>query len=55
MDVTHVGLGGKWRDGNVTMEYLLRKLEISGGYEATMIRNELIENLIEFYPYSAAE
>ena len=55
MDVTHVGLGGKWRDGNVTMEYLLRKLEISGGYEATMIRNELIENLIEFNPYSAAE
>ena len=55
MDVTHVGLGGKWRDGNVTMEYLLRKLGIGGGYEATMIRNEMIEELIQFHPYSAAE
>ena len=55
MDVTHVGLGGKWRDGNVTMEYLLRKLGISGGYEATMIRNEMIEELIQFHSYSAAE
>ena len=55
MDVTHVGLGGKWRDGDVTMEYLLRKLGIGGGYEATMIRNEMIEELIQFHPYSAAE
>ena len=55
MDVTHVGLGGKWRDGNVTMEYLLRKLGIGGDYEATMIRNEMIEELIQFHPYSAAE
>ena len=55
MDVTHVGLGGKWRDGNVTMEYLLRKLGIGGGYEATMIRNEMIEELIQFHPFSAAE
>ena len=55
MDVTHVGLGGKWRDGNVTMEYLLRKMGVSGGYEATMIRNEMIEELIQFNPYSAAE
>ena len=43
------------RDGNVTMEYLLRKLGIGGGYEATMIRNEMIEELIQFHPYSAAE
>lgn len=55
MDVTHLGLGGKWRDGNLTMEYLLRKLQINGGYEATIIKNELIEDLIKFNKFSAAE
>ena len=55
MDVTHLGLGGKWRDGNLTMEYLLRKLGVNSGYEATMIKNELIENLIKYNEFTAAE
>jgi len=55
MDVTHLGLGGKWRDGNLTMEYLLRKLNVSGGYEATVIKNRLIEQLIKYKEFSAAE
>ncbi len=55
MDVTHIGLGGKWRDGNLTMEYLLRKLGVNGGYEATIVKNEIIEDLIQFHPFSAAE
>lgn len=55
MDVTHLGLGGKWRDGNLTMEYLLRKLEHNPGYEATVIKNELIEQLIKYHEFSAAE
>ncbi len=55
MDVTHLGLGGKWRDGNLTMEYLLRKLNVNGGYEATIIKNELIENLIKYNEFSVAE
>ena len=55
MDVTHLGLGGKWRDGNLTMEYLLRKMGMTGGYEATMIKNQLIEQLIKYHGYSAAE
>ena len=55
MDVTHIGLGGKWRDGNLTMEYLLRKLDVNGGYEATIIKNEIIEDLIKFHEFSAAE
>ena len=55
MDVTHSGLGGKWRDGNLTMEYLLRKLGISGGYEATIVKNEIIEDLIKYHEFSAAE
>lgn len=54
MDVTHLGLGGKWRDGNLTMEYLLRKLGVNAGYEATVIKNELIEDLIRFHDRSAA-
>ncbi|MCI8373294.1 MAG: pyruvate carboxyltransferase [Lachnospiraceae bacterium] len=55
MDVTHLGLGGKWRDGNLTMEYLLRKLGVNGGYEATIIKNEIIEDLIQYHEFSAAE
>lgn len=55
MDVTHLGLGGKWRDGNLTMEYLLRKMKIQGGYESTIIKNELIEELIRFHEHSVAE
>ena len=55
MDVTHLGLGGKWRDGNLTMEYLLRKLYHNPGYEATIIKNELIEQLIKYHDFSAAE
>lgn len=55
MDVTHLGLGGKWKDGNLTMEYLLRKLNVRGGYESTMIKNELIDQLIKYNQYSVAE
>jgi len=55
MDVTHLGLGGKWRDGNLTMEYLLRKLGVNGGYESTVIKNKLIEQLIKYKESSAAE
>lgn len=55
MDVTHIGLGGKWRDGNLTMEYLLRKMGVNGGYEATIIKNEIIEDLIQYHEFSAAE
>jgi 4-hydroxy 2-oxovalerate aldolase len=54
MDVTHIGLGGKWRDGNLTMEYLLRKLGVNGAYEATVIKNELIEQLIKYKDFSSA-
>ena len=55
IDVTHMGLGGKWRDGNLTMEYLLKKFNIPLGYENTMVRNELIEQLIKYNEHTAAE
>lgn len=55
IDVTHLGLGGKCRDGNLTMEYLLRKMEVNPGYEATIVKNKLIEDLIKYNDYSVAE
>lgn len=55
IDVTHLGLGGKWRDGNLTMEYLMKKFSLPLGYENTMIRNEIIEQLIKYNKYTAAE
>jgi 4-hydroxy 2-oxovalerate aldolase len=55
MDVTHLGLGGKWRDGNLTMEYLLRRFGIHAGYEATVVKNKIIEDLIKFNACSVAE
>ncbi len=54
MDVTHIGLGGKWRDGNLTMEYLLRRFDKNPGYEATVVKNELIEQIIKYHQYTAA-
>lgn len=55
MDVTHLGLGGKWRDGNLTMEYLLRRMGVDAGYENTLIKNDLINELIQYHEFSVAE
>lgn len=55
IDVTHIGLGGKWRDGNLTMEYLMKKFGINLGFENTVVRNEIIEQIIKFNKYTAAE
>lgn len=55
IDVTHLGLGGKWRDGNLTMEYILHKMGMIGGYELTHLKNEMIEQLIAFKKHSAAK
>lgn len=55
IDVTHIGLGGKWRDGNLTVEYLMKKFGIDLGYENTMVRNEIIEQIIKFNKFTAAE
>lgn len=55
IDVTHIGLGGKWRDGNLTMEFLLKKFGFPIGYEGTILRNEIIDQLIKYHPYSAAD
>lgn len=38
IDATHLGLGGKWRDGNLTFDYLLSKMGTVGGFEATQFK-----------------
>lgn len=55
IDVTHMGLGGKWRDGNLTFDYLLNKMGAVGGFEATHLKNEMIEQIIKYNPYSCAQ
>ncbi len=55
IDATHLGLGGKWRDGNLTFEYLLSKMGAVGGFEATQLKNELIEQIVKYNEYSCAE
>lgn len=55
IDATHLGLGGKWRDGNLTFDYLLNKIGAVGGFEATQLKNEMIEQIIKYNKYSCAE
>jgi 4-hydroxy 2-oxovalerate aldolase len=55
IDGTTLGLGGKWRDGNLSTDYILNKMQVNGGYELTRLKNELIEQLIKFHESSAAE
>ena len=54
MDFTLLGLGGKWRDGNLSTEYYLQKKGFTGGYELTHLKNSLIEQLIKNHEHSAA-
>jgi len=55
IDITLLGLGGKWRDGNLSTEYYLQKKGLVGGYELTHLKNLLIEQLIKYHEHSAAE
>jgi 4-hydroxy 2-oxovalerate aldolase len=53
-DTTLLGLGGKWYDGNISTEYLLKHFNFHPGYELTRLKTELIHNLIKYNEYSAA-
>ena len=53
-DYTLMGLGGKWLDGNLTIENYLHSFGYSGGYELTRLKNELIKQLIKYSGFSAA-
>jgi 4-hydroxy 2-oxovalerate aldolase len=54
IDVTHMGLGGKWRDSNLPLDYLLRKTYKTGGTQTRDVKNELIEQIIKFKEHSCA-
>lgn len=53
-DATLLGLGGKWHDGNLTIEYVLRKFGINGGFELNKLKTDLIQQLIKYHKYTTA-
>ncbi len=55
IDATLLGLGGKWHDGNITIEHILNKFNINGGYELNYLKTNLIQQLIKYNKYSTAE
>jgi 4-hydroxy 2-oxovalerate aldolase len=52
-DITLLGLGGKWCDGNLSTEFLLRYLGVQPGYGLTLLKNDLIHQLIKYHVHSA--
>ncbi|PPS22312.1 pyruvate carboxyltransferase [Brachyspira murdochii] len=53
-DITMMGLGGKWHDGNLSTEHFLRKYNYNPGYEQTRLKTMLIQNLIKYNESTAA-
>lgn len=53
-DSTLLGLGGKWYDGNIATEYLLKHFNYNPGYELTRLKTMLIQQLIKYNEHSAA-
>lgn len=53
-DSTLLGLGGKWHDGNIPTETILRHFNTSPGYELTRLKTILIQQLIKYHDHSAA-
>lgn len=53
-DATLLGLGGKWHDGNIALEHVIRRFGMNGGYELTQLKTNLVQQLIKYHKYSAA-
>ena len=53
-DITLLGLGGKWHDGNISTEHFLRKFKYNPGYEQTRLKTQLIQQLIKYNSHTAA-
>ncbi|BAF73082.1 hypothetical protein [Sulfurovum sp. NBC37-1] len=53
-DATLLGLGGKWHDGNLTIEHMLRRFGLNGGYELTQLKTDLVQQLIKYNKHSTA-
>ncbi len=53
-DSTLLGFGGKWYDGNIPTEILLKMFHYNPGYELTRLKTMLVQQLIKFHEHSAA-
>ncbi|WP_072679791.1 pyruvate carboxyltransferase [Arcobacter sp. LA11] len=53
-DATLLGLGGKWHDGNIPLEYIIKKFGINGGYELTQLKTNLVQQLIKYHEHTTA-
>ena len=53
-DATLLGLGGKWHDGNLTIEHILRRFGINGGYELNQLKTDLVQQLIKYNKHTTA-
>ena len=54
-DATLLGLGGKWHDGNLSIEHILRRFGLNGGHELNKLKTDLIQQLIKYNNFSTAE
>lgn len=54
IDATLLGFGGKWHDGNLTIEHVLQRFGIQGGYELTKMKTALVQQLIKYNEKTAA-
>lgn len=55
LDATLLGLGGKWHDGNLSIEHILRRFGLNGGHELNKLKTDLIQQLIKYHKHSTAE
>lgn len=53
-DATLLGLGGKWHDGNLTIEHILRRFGINGGHELNRLKTDLVQQLIKYHEHTTA-
>ncbi len=53
-DATLLGLGGKWHDGNITIEHILKRFGVNGGYEMNQLKTNLVQQLIKYNKHSTA-
>jgi len=53
-DATLLGLGGKWHDGNLTIEHILRRFGLNGGYELNRLKTDLVQQLIKYNRHTTA-
>lgn len=53
-DATLLGLGGKWHDGNLTIEHILRRFGLNGGHELNKLKTDLVQQLIKYNEHTTA-